>query len=207
MLRILGKASSINVRKVLWTCAEIGLDPVREDWGSGFAATDAPEFLALNPNGLVPVLVDDSGPLWESNTICRYLADRHGRADLLPAPSRARALVEQWMDWQATDLNTSWRQVFMARVRGDAAFADPALVAAGERAWNRNMGILDRRLAETGGHVAGEGFTLADIVLGLSVNRWLMTPMDRPALPAVSAYAERLRARPGALAHAFNGTP
>jgi glutathione S-transferase len=207
MLRLLGKASSINVRKVLWTCAEIGVAVQREDWGSGFAPTDTADFLALNPNGLVPVLVDRDGALWESNTICRYLADRHGRADLLPAPSRARALVEQWMDWQATDLNASWRQVFMARVRGDDAFADPVLVAQGERAWNRNMGILDRRLAQTGAFVAGNAFCLADIVLGLSVNRWLMTPMDRPDLPGVAAYADRLKQRPGALAHAFNGIP
>lgn len=207
MLRILGKASSINVRKVLWTCAEIGIEPQREDWGSGFRPTDAPEFLALNPNGLVPVLVDDNGALWESNTICRYLADLHGRADLLPAPSRQRAIVEQWMDWQATDLNPSWRPVFMARVRGDAAFADPAVVAAGEGAWNARMEILERRLAATGAFAAGDAFSLADIVLGLSVNRWLLTPMDRPCLPAVAAYVERLRQRPGALAHAFNGTP
>ena len=95
----------------------------------------------------------------------------------------------------------------VARFAPTTAPDDPALVAAGERAWNRNMGILDRRLAATGAFVAGEGFTLADIVLGLSVNRWLMTPMDRPALPAVAAYVERLRARPGALTHAFNGTP
>lgn len=207
MFRLLGKASSINVRKVLWTCAEIGIDPARADGGSGAAATDTAELLALNPNGLVPVLVDDHGPLWESNTICRYLADRHGRADLLPAPSRARALVEQWMDWQATDLNASWRPVFMARVRRDPAFDDPVLLAAGERAWNRNMAILDRRLAVTGAYVAGEGFTLADIALGLSVNRWLMTPMGRPLLPAIAAYVDRLKQRPGALAHAFNGTP
>ena len=80
MLRILGNASSINVRKVLWTCAELGLPFVREDWGAGFQSTSFPAFLALNPNAMVPVLVDgadvDAPVLWESNTICRYLAAR-----------------------------------------------------------------------------------------------------------------------------------
>ncbi len=208
MLRILGKASSINVRKVLWTCREIGLDFVREDWGSGFAATDAPEFLAMNPNGLVPVLVDEDGPLWESNTICRYLAARHGRDDLLPTAPRARAEVEKWMDWQATDLNASWRDAFMGLVRRHPGFQDPARIAAATRAWNANMAILERRLKTTGGHVCGETFTLADIVLGLSANRWSMTPLaERPDLPAVAAYCRRLAERPGGREHGFNGVP
>lgn len=207
MLRILGKASSINVRKVLWACAEIGAPCTREDWGSGFRPTDTPEFLALNPNALVPVIEDENGVLWESNTICRYLAGKHGRTDLLPAGPWPRAQVERWMDWQATDLNTSWRDAFMGLVRRDPAFADPARIAAGAARWNGMMKILDAQLAWTGGHVAGPGFTLADIAIGLSVNRWLMTPMDRPALPAIAAYLRRLEDRPAWHAHGANGTP
>lgn len=207
-LRILGKASSINVRKVLWTCAEIGLAYEREDWGSGFRATDAPEFLARNPNGLVPVIEDHNGVLWESNTICRYLAAEHGRADLLPAAPRARAEVERWMDWQATELNGAWRFAFMGLVRRDPAFADHAGIAASLRGWAARMAILDGQLAATGAYVAGRDFTLADIVLGLSVNRWLETPMDpRLAFPAIEAWYARLDPRPGFRAHCANGVP
>lgn len=72
MVRVLGKASSINVRKVTWLADELGLQVEREDWGSGFRSTDDPEFLKLNPNGQVPVLVDGDLVLGESNTICRY---------------------------------------------------------------------------------------------------------------------------------------
>ena len=207
MLRILGKASSINVRKVLWTCDEIGLAYSREDWGSGFASTGRPEFLAMNPNGLVPVIEDAAGVLWESNTICRYLAASHGRADLLPAGPRDRALVERWMDWQATDLNGAWRYAFMALVRRDPACADPAQVAASLRDWAAKMAILDRQLTTTGAFATGAHFTLADVVLGLSVNRWLMTPMDRPELPAVMAYHHRLNERPAFRRHGSNGIP
>lgn len=207
MLRILGKASSINVRKVLWTCREIGLDYVREDWGSGFAPTDTPAFLAMNPNGLVPVIVDEDGALWESNTICRYLAGKHGCGDLLPAAPRERALVEKWMDWQATDLNASWRYPFMALVRRHPDFQDPAAIASGTGAWNANMAILDRQLATTGAFAAGTTFTLADVVLGLSVNRWAMTPLETPDLPAVAAYYDRLAERPGFREHGRNGIP
>ena len=117
MLKILGRASSINVRKVLWTCAEIGLPFEREDWGIGFQPTSDAAFTALNPNALVPVVRDGDFVLWESNTICRWLAAEHRRDDLLPSAPRDRALVERWMDWQATELNSAWRYAFYALVR------------------------------------------------------------------------------------------
>ena len=196
MIKLLGKPTSINVRKVMWTLAETGLPYEREDWGEGFRPTNVPEFLALNPNAMVPVLVDGDFVLWESNSICRYLAGKTGRADLLPVEPQARARVEQWMDWQATDLNSSWRYAFMALVRGHAAFTDPAQVAASAAAWNRNVGILDRHLAVHGPYAAGAAFTLADIVLGLSLNRWLQTPIERPSYAAIQRYLELLRERP-----------
>jgi glutathione S-transferase len=207
MLKILGKASSINVRKVLWTCAEIGLDYQREDWGSGYQSTQTPEFLRLNPNALVPVLLEDDFVLWESNSICRYLAAAHGRDDLLPAAPRERAGVERWMDWQATELNNAWRYAFMARVRQSPDHADLGQLRAGVAEWTRHMQMLEARLAVTGAYAAGAQFTLADVVLGLSVNRWFMTPCDKPALPEVAAYYDRLAERAGYRAHGRNGVP
>lgn len=207
MLRILGKSTSINVRKVLWLCEELGLPFELEEWGSGHRSTSEPEFLALNPNALVPVIRDGGQVLWESNTICRYLAGREQRDDLLPRAPAERARVEQWMDWQATELNNAWRYAFMARVRQSPEHADPAQIEASVREWNRRMGILDAQLARTGAHVAGDAFTVADIVVGLSVNRWKMTPMERPELPAVTAYLHRLEARPGFRRHGGNGIP
>ncbi|QPF72006.1 glutathione S-transferase [Roseateles sp. DAIF2] len=202
-LKILGRAGSINVRKVLWTCVELGLDFEREerDWRS-------PQYLALNPNAMMPVLLD--GPdlvLWESNTICRYLAGREGRADLLPAAPRERALVERWMDWQATELNNSWRYAFMGLVRQSPAHQDAAQQRAGVEGWNRHMAILDGQLQATGAFAAGARFTLADVVLGLSTHRWRAAPIERPALPAVEAYYQRLLARPGFITHGANAGP
>jgi glutathione S-transferase len=207
MLKIVGRASSINVRKVLWTCAEIGLPYELEVWGDAARPTSAPEFLRLNPNGLMPVIEDDGAVLWESNTICRYLATRHARHDLLPPAALARARVEQWMDWQATELNTAWRTAFMGLVRHSAAHADPDAIAASAKAWNALMTILEARLDASGAFVTGPEFSLADVVLGLSVQRWVSTPIAHAELPAVHAYYERLSERPGFLAHGRNGHP
>mgnify|MGYP000520595529 CR=1 FL=1 len=190
-LKILGKAASINVRKVLWTCAELGLAFEREDWGSGFRSTQDPAFLALNPNGLVPVLVDGDAVLRESNTICRYLAARAGRIDLLPPEPAARARVEQWMDWQATELNNAWRYAFMALVRNSPQHTDPAAITASVAGWHRHVAMLEQQLARGGPFVCGATFTLADVVLGLSINRWRSTPLpDRTAMPEVTAWFE-----------------
>jgi len=207
MLEILGRSTSINVRKVLWTCTELGLPYRQVDWGAGDLSLRDPAFLALNPNALVPVIRDGDFVLWESNTICRYLAAKAGRSDLLPAEPAARARVEQWMDWQATELNTAWRHAFMGLVRKSPAFADPALIDASVSAWNRHMALLDDVLRGTGAFVTGSGFTLADVVLGLATHRWFMTPMARPELPAVQAYYDRLNGRAGYRAHGRNGVP
>lgn len=201
-MKLLGRAASINVRKVLWTCAELGLDPEREEPDMA-----SPALRQLNPNAMVPVLLDGDFVLWESNSICRYLAGREQRVDLLPAAPRAQALVEQWMDWQAGELNNAWRYAFMSLVRRSPAHQDAGLLQAGVAGWNRHMGMLEERLAASGAHVCGAEFTLADVVLGLSVQRWMMTAMDKPTLPAVQAYYERLSERPGFMAHGRNGLP
>jgi glutathione S-transferase len=208
MLQVLGKSSSINVRKVLWTCDELGLPFEREDWGKGFRDTQVPEFTALNPNAMVPVIRDGEFVLWESNTICRYLAQQAGRTDLRPADAAGRARVEQWMDWQATELNNSWRYAFMGLVRQSPLHADRAAIAVSVREFDRHMAMLDAQLARTGAFATGDTFTLADVVLGLSTHRWVSLPVppaERPVLPAVAAYYERLSSRPGFQRHGRNG--
>jgi len=207
MLKILGRSSSINVRKVLWTCDELGLRYVQEQYGTGFAPVDTPAFKALNPNSLVPVLLDDDFVLWESNAICRYLGARERRTDLLPSTPQERAQVEQWMDWQATELNDAWRYAFMALVRQSPAHRDRAAIDASVDAWNRQMSIADAQLARTGAYMAGASFTLADVVVGLSTHRWFMTPMQRSSLPAIDGYYARLRERDAFRMHAPGDTP
>ncbi|CAI8766037.1 glutathione S-transferase [Pseudomonas sp. IT-347P] len=207
MLQVLGKASSINVRKVLWTCAELQIDFEREDWGSGFRDTNTCEFTALNPNAMVPVINDEGFVLWESNTIIRYLANRDNALHLYPSAAQPRARIDQWIDWQATDLNKSWGYAFMSLVRKSAVHQDADALQQGCHQWAAHMAILERQLQKTGAYVSGDEFSLADIPIGLSVNRWFETPLAHPDLPAVSAYYDRLNGRPGFRLYGRNGTP
>ena len=207
-LRLLGRASSINVRKVLWTLDETGLPHEHEPWGEGALSLQSPAFLALNPLGMVPVLVDGDRVLRESNTLCRYVAMRAGRKDLLPDDAGGRAQVEQWMDWQATELNNSWRYAFLGLVRQSPVHQDAALIEQGLQGWNVQMAVLEAQLQRTGAYATGPRFTLADVVLGLSVERWLRTPQQqRPGFAAIEAYHARLCERPAFLRHGANGLP
>lgn len=195
MLKIYGHAGSINVRKVLWLCEELGLGFEREDWGGTFRSTAEPAFRALNPFGMIPVIDDEGFVLAESNTILRYLATNRARTDLLPAAAKARAQVEAWMDWQASDLNNAWRAVFQARVRNNLAISAEAAEASAT-AFNDAVRIVNAALGGGREFLCG-GFSLADIVIGLSLHRWKSVPMHRPALTHVDAYYARLCERPG----------
>ena len=205
-MQLYGKPTSINVRKVLWTLAELETNAELLPCGSGFAPIDTAEFRQLNPNVLVPVLQDGDFVLWESNSICRYLVRKSSHPTLLGGDLQQMAKVEQWMDWQACELNPAWRYAFMALVRQHPDFTDPAAITQSAQQWQQKLQILDAELAKTGAYICGADFTLADILLGLSLNRWLQTPIsDRLELPHLAAYQQRLAQRPAAQQFCFNG--
>jgi len=197
MLKIYGYAASINVRKVLWVSDELGLSFDQEDWGGTHRPTSDPQFKALHSAGMVPVINDGGVIVWESNTIVRYLAASRGRTDLLPPQPAARSRVEQWMDWQGSDFNNSWRVVFQGLVRKNPAFQDPEAIKASMSQFSAMVGIVDAQLGRTGAYIAGDGFTVADIAIGLSLRRWHSIPLTRPGYPHVERYYERLLTRVG----------
>lgn len=205
MLKVYGRANSINVRKALWMLDELGLKYEREDWGRGFRPTDDPVFRKINPVGVVPVIDDGDFRLRESNTIVRYLADKHGRADLYPKDPQQRATIESWMDWASTEFAGGMRPVFHALVVKNPAFAN--MVESAAKEWATQMRVLDEHLSANGPHVMGKNFTIADIPVGLVVNRWFSIAFQKPEFKAVSAYYDRLAQRPPYKAHGRNGTP
>ena len=186
-LRILGRTTSINVRKVLWAADLIGIAYENEPWGLPVRDPNVPEFLALNPNGQVPVIVDGDYVLWESNAILRYLAESR-RSGLWPVDAKERGRVDQWLTWQVSELNPSWVYAHQALLRRNPAFTDPERIAQSVASWNKAMGLLDRHLKQSGGFAANGRVSLADIVLALSSHRWLLTGFDKPELPAIVAH-------------------
>lgn len=192
-LRVLGRVTSINVRKVLWTLDELELRYEREDWGLPLRDPKVPEFLALNPNGQVPVLIEGEFVLWESNAIISYLATKHGA--LVPMDLDGRALVEQWLFWQLGELNPQWGYAVNALLRRNPAFNDTTRLADSISGWTAMLEILDRHLSGRR-YMVGEAFSIADIAIALSSHRWFSVPIERPALPAVTAHYEMAKTRP-----------
>lgn len=193
MLRVLGRATSGNVQKVLFLLEEMKLPYTREDYGRQFNNTQDEAYLKLNPNGKVPTLVDGDNVIWESNTILRYLCNKQKNADLYPADPAARSQVERWMDWMLASLNPPYLGIFKE-----------AKKAPGERAasWDADakelktqLEILDRGIAGSP-WAAGAAFTLADIALAPVVHRCLDFPVDLPALPKLRAWRDKVVQRP-----------
>lgn len=193
MLKVLGRVTSINVRKVLWALDELGLGYEREDWGLPLRDPKVPEFLALNPNGQVPVIIEGEFVLWESNAILIYLAEREGQ--LLPEQLELRALALQWLGWQASELNPPWGYAVNALIRKTPGYDDPARIADSMARWSAKMEILESALAGASTGYIGAGFSIADIALGLSVHRWMSISAEKKEFPAVADYYERLMSR------------
>jgi glutathione S-transferase len=194
VLRIWGRSNSINVQKVLWCCEELNIPYQRVDLGGPFGGNREPEYLRLNPNGLVPTISDDGFVLWESNAIVRYLAARHGMGSLCPEGLAHRADADRWMDWQMGTLWASLRPAFIGLVRTPREGRDQAAITAAISKTAENLAILDAHLAGRD-YVAGPAFTMADIPLGVTAYRWFGLDIERPPVPSLETWYERLCAR------------
>jgi len=193
MLRVLGRATSGNVQKVIWLLEEIGLPYKREDYGRQFNNTGDAAYLKLNPNGKVPTLVDGDTVIWESNTILRYLCNKQGGHALYPSDPAARSQVERWMDWQLASLNNPYLGIFKEAKK--PATERAASWAADARELKTQLDILE---AGMGGQpwLAGQAISLADVCLGPIVHRCLDFPVDLPGLAGLRAWRDKVAARP-----------
>ena len=196
-LKLWGRSSSGNVQKALWALDELGLPYKAIEAGGAHGIVGDAAYRAMNPNGLVPTLEEDGFVLWESNAILRYLAQHHGGPLALPEAPRARALIDQWLDWQATSFTPAMRDAFWQLYR--AADPDRGLIAASVEKSEAMAEILDHHL-EGRTYVVGDSFSIADIALGCAAHRWLNLPAERIERPALRRWYERVAARPGAAA-------
>lgn len=198
MLRIWGRANSVNVQKVLWCCHELGLPFERIDAGMSHGHVDTAPYRAMNPNGRVPTLVDGDFVLWESNAILRYLALAHaGGSDIYPREAKPRACVERWLDWTLSTVQPAERPLFWGLVRTPPEKRD---LAALQKTADENAALWRILDAHLHGRLYAEDdrFTLADVALGAYARRWFgVAGVTKLALPNLSAWYERLAAREG----------
>jgi len=192
MIRIWGRTNSVNVKKALWCLDELGLEYERFDAGMQHGVVNTPEYRQMNPNGLVPTLDEDGFIVWESHTIVRYLADKYGKGVLRPMDLLPRTIANQWMDWAFT-FQGSVRDAFWNLIRTPAEKRDLKAVEASRVKSGEMAKILDAALADRM-YVAGP-FSMGDIPIGCEVQRWIRLPMERPKLPHLEAWFERLCAR------------
>jgi glutathione S-transferase len=196
MLKIWGRRNSVNVQKVLWAAGELALEYERVDAGLQFGHNKEPWYLALNPNGRVPLLEDGTFTLWESNSIVRYLCATHDRGGLYPAEPRRRAAAEKWMDWQLSTLARPVSIVFQNLVRTPLAERDLGAVDVCTAEANAAFTLLDRHLAGQR-FVGGDAFSMGDIPVGALAHRWrALEGVERPAWPSLDRWLEELRQRP-----------
>ena len=200
MLKVWGRKTSANVQKVMWAVGELGLACERIDIGGPFGKNREPDYLALNPNGLVPTLEDDGFHLWESNAIVRYLASKYGAGTLEPADLRARAIAGQWMDWQLTVAGPAIFPVFWGLVRAPLEQRDAKAIEAGKVKTNEAMAILNGQLLKTA-FVAGDALSFGDIPIGVIAYRFVSLVPDHPPMTGVERWYAELCKRPAFRAH------
>lgn len=195
MLKIWGRKTSSNVQKVLWCCGELDIPFERIDIGGPFGGNQDPDYLALNPNGLVPTVQDGDLILWESNTICRYLCTTHNGERLYPADPATRTHVERWMDWQLAAVGPPMGELLMGLIRTKPEQRNQAAIEAARRRALAAWTIVEDELANRP-YLGGPQLSLAEIVLGTQVYRWHTFPIERSPLKNLKAWYERMRERP-----------
>jgi len=197
MLKIWGRISSINVRKVVFTAQLLDIPFERVDAGASFGITKTPDYLARNPNALVPTLEDGDFVLWESNVIVRYLSAKHAQQGLYPQDLQARFDAERWMDWQQTTLNPAGRDAFVQLFRTPADQRSASAIAASVAATEPLLAMLDGHLAKRR-FMAGDRLTMADIPIACEVHRWWGLPLQHPDHPHLRRWYDGLAQLPAA---------
>jgi glutathione S-transferase len=209
MIKIFGRLNSINVQKVIWCLDECGkkegVDYERIDAGLQFGVNKTDAYLKMNPNGLVPTLVDGDFVLWESNAIVRYLAAAHGDDSLFPADLKKRADADRWMDWSLATLWPTLRVTFLGLTRTPKEQQNMPLIIKHYQDATKLLALLDNMLAERA-YCTGDAFTVGDITLACAVDRWVKLPAmfpeilgELPVLSELMAWHARVTARPAFL--------
>ena len=188
MIEVLGRRNSANVQKVMWAIGELGLEYTRHDVGGSFGYPDD----YPNPNQVVPTIKDGDLTVWESGACVRYLAREYGQRSLWPDDRNTLAIADQWMEWHRSDFSNAYFPTFMNLVRVGRSAADLAdSIEKCAAAYQQ----LETQLAGQD-FIAGNTLTMGDIPTGTVTYRYFEMTIDRPSLPNVEAWYQRLCDRP-----------
>jgi len=194
-VKIWGRINSTNVRKVLWCAEEIGLSYEHINAGGAFGLVSDADYLAMNPNGLIPCLKDSDLVLWESNAIVRYLARQYGQQFFAADDVAAWAHADKWMDWASLSFANPFRDLFWNLVRCPPEQRSEREMRRGEEQCASLMAIADNALAISP-YLSGENIGIGDLPLGCIAYAWFSLPIERPALANLNDWYARLRERP-----------
>jgi len=212
MLKIWGRPNSIHTQRVLWFCAEAGLefelirasatmgiDGHISGGGAAYGVVNTPEYLSMNPNGTIPTIDNNGYTLWESNTICRYLAQTYAPG-FFGGDIETLGLASQWMDWTNTQLEPQLHVLVMQLVRMREADRAPEVVEQTRLETIPKLMRLDAHLAARG-YVAGEKFTVGDIAPACAFYRWTLFDLEAPDLPNLEEWMAHISKRDGFKRH------
>lgn len=200
MLKIYGRKTSFNVQKVMWLTAELGIPHQRIDIGGRFGGLDTPAFLAMNPNGLIPVIEDDGVVVFESNAILRYLARKHGMSSWHPLDDGPTAQADQWMDWALSTLNEGFMGVFVGWYRTKEPNRNWPAIKVSLDKLTKSYQLMERMLT-LHPHLSGDKLTMGDIPAAATLYRYYTMDIERPSLPHVEAWYKRMQDRPAYREH------
>lgn len=182
-----GRASSVNVQKVLWGLEEQGLVYEHKIVDGKFGGTDDPEFTALTPVRRVPVLQDGDVTLFESNAILRYLAN-----------GQTTPVADMWMEFGSTTLQPPFIGLFWQQVRMTKAEQDQAVLEGQIKALYAGLEIVNTALSDGRAYLAGNDFSMADVAIGSLFHRFMdLHPTILDALPHVDEWHASIAARAG----------
>lgn len=207
MLEIWGRPYSSNVIPVIWCANELNLDYTLQLAGGSFGKLDTDDYQTINPNRMIPAIRDGDFSLWESHAIVRYLCSQYSEGELWPEHTKTRALADQWMEWSASLAFPPVIQLFFATVRTQPEARDLGKINSLRDQATKNLSLLNDHLSQQD-YVAGDYFTMGDIPLGCVTYRYFNVAVERPSLPHLEAWYQRLCQRPAYQQHVmrFFGT-
>jgi len=192
MITVHGRPNSSNVAKVMWTLSELGVTHERLDVGGDFGGNKDASYLAMNPNGLIPLLIDGAARVWESNAIVRYLGAQYGAGSFWAVDAAKRSEADRWMDWGTIYLYP--KIIALMQAKSDEVLDKAIAEAAGPAA------ILNSVLAGSTFR-AGEELTMADIPVGIHLGRLFRLTGDKLSALNLRRYFDDLSARPAYREH------